>query len=358
MNQHNAITSDTTKAVERHDAAQVIETVMGPLVISRQDAEQIIDTVTKAKAANTHRAHASRLAVFRSWLASEGLQLVEGVAMPAPVIVKYLNARWNQGRKLATIDADLAALCYWHAEQGIDSPSRDKAVRDCMAGMRRRTAEAVRDGDATRKAAQADAADAAVIVRMVRVIDASEQPEALRLRDRAMLLMGFALGARRSEIASLRVEHVEWFAQGVTVSIWAGKTGDRQSEVMYNTHASMCAVSALRAWMQHAGIESGPIFRQVIITPRGDRRAVVTERPIAGQVVARTLAKWAEAANLPSGRWSGHSLRAGFCVQGVIDGIPESELRAQTGHKSGVFYGYAQRARAFSVRRNAALRAG
>jgi len=355
MNQ-NIITDTTSQAIAQRDAARVIDTVMGPLVITRQDAEQVIEMMSKAKAANTHRAHASRLAVFRSWLASEGLQLIDGVTIPAPVIVKYLNSRWQGGRKLSTIDADLAAICYWHAEQGMDSPARDKAVRDCIAGIKRQTAESVRNGDATRKATPADAADASAIVRMIRAIDAQGQHEAIRLRDRAMLLLGFATGMRRGEIAALRAEHVEWFPQGVIVSVWAGKTGDRQAQITHNTDANLCAIAALRAWMDFAGITSGPIFRQVIVTPRGDRRAIVTERPIAGQVIARTLAKWADAANLPAGRWSGHSLRAGFCVQGVIDGVPESELRAQTGHKSAVFYGYAQRAQAFSVRRNSALR--
>ena len=107
--------------------------------------------------------------------------------------------------------------------------------------------------------------------------------------------------------------------------------------------------------MQHANITEGPLFRQIIVTPRGDRRAVISQQGIAGQVVNRTFAKWAKAADLPSGRWTAHSMRAGFVVQGTIDGKRESELRAQTGHKSAVDYGDAQRAEAFTIRRNASL---
>lgn len=334
---------------------QTIATAMGPLALTSRDAENVVDAIANAKAANTKRAHESRLATFRVWLANRGMQLIDGVPVPAPVVVTYLCDRWESGRKLNTIDADLAALNYWHAAQGMETPSRDRVVRECFAGLRRKTAAAIRDGAADRAPVRADAAVADIIRRMIRTIDAHAVNESIRLRDRAMLLMGFAMGARRGELAALHAEHLQWMPQGVIVSIWAGKTGDRQSEISYADDASMCAITAVRQWMQHAGITSGPIFRQIIVTPRGDRRAVIGQDVISGQVVNRTFAKWAAAADLPSGRWTAHALRAGFTVQGIMDGVPESELRAQTGHKSAVWLGYAQRAQAFSVRRNTAL---
>lgn len=332
-----------------------ISTAMGTMIITAQDAAAVVDTIGQAKAHNTIRAHASRLMAFRAWLASRGMQLINGVAVPAPVIVTYLCARWDAGRKLNTIDADLAAIGYWHAEQGLESPSREKAVRDCMAGLRRKTSAAIQQGITAMRPKCADAAVADVIRRMIRTIDAQAVNESVRLRDRAMLLMGFAMGARRAELAGLRCDHIQWHAQGIVAEVWNGKTGDRQCEIMQGDDSAMCPVTALRQWMQHANITEGPIFRQITITPRGDRRAVISQQGIAGQVVNRTFAKWAQAADLPSGRWTAHSMRAGFCVQGIIDRTPESELRAQTGHKSAVFYGYAQRAQAFSVRRNASL---
>jgi len=334
---------------------QTISTAMGQMHITEGQAADVIDTMEKARADNTKRAHESRLAVFRSWLAAQGMQLIDGVPVPAPVIVMYLCNRWDAGRKLNTIDADLASICYWHAEQGLESPSRDKAVRDCFAGLKRKTAESIRDGAADRVPVRADAAIGDVIRRMVNMIDAQAANDAIRLRDRAMLLLGFALGARRSELAALRPEHIQWDEQGIIVSIWAGKTGDRSSEISFGNDPNMCPIMSLRAWMNHAGITSGPIFRQITITPRGNRRAVISEHGISGQVVNRTIQKWAQEAGLESGRWTAHALRAGFVVQGILDGVPESELRAQTGHKSAVFYGYGQRARAFSVRRNASL---
>lgn len=332
-----------------------METAMGTITVTADDAAVVMDTIGKAQASNTIRAHHSRLAAFRSWLTSRGIDLIDGVAVPAPIVAMYLNDRWNAGRKLNTIGADLAAIGWWHAEQRMESPARDKAVRDTMRGLRRKTAAAIRDGAADRAPVRADAAVADIIRRMIRAIDAQATNESIRLRDRAMLLMGFAMGARRSELAALHAAHLQWMPQGVIVSIWAGKTGDRQSEISYADDASMCAITAVRQWMQHAGITSGPIFRQIIVTPRGDRRAVIGQDVISGQVVNRTFAKWAAAADLPSGRWTAHALRAGFTVQGIMDGVPESELRAQTGHKSAQWLGYAQRADAFSIRRNSSL---
>jgi integrase len=338
-------------------ASQVINTAMGALAITADEANQAIETIRSAKAVNTIRAHESRLKVFRAWLASRGMQLMDGIPVPAPVVVLFLNDRWNQGKKFATIDADMASIGYWHAEQGIESPSREKAVRDCMAGLKRRTAESIKNGDAARKATCADAAVADIIIRLIRTIDASAANETIRLRDRAMLLLGFAMAARRSEIAALHVNHIDWHPQGIIVHVWASKTGDRTCEISFGDDANLCPISALRAWLDHAGIAEGVVFRQIAITPRGDRRAIIRMDGINGQVVNRTLAKWADAAGLNTGRWTAHSLRAGFCVQGEIDGIPESQLRAQTGHKSAAYHGYAQRAQAFKIRRNASLRA-
>lgn len=336
--------------------AQTISTAMGDLIITADAAADVIDTIGRAKADNTKRAHASRLAVFSSWLNSQGMQLIDGVAVPAPVVVMYLCARWDAGRKMNTIDADLAAINHWHTTQGMEPPSQDRAVRACFAGLKRKTAEAIRDGAANRAPVRADAAVADVIRRIVRAIDTTAANESIRLRDRAMLLMGFAIAGRRSEIASLHVEHLEWMPQGVIVSIWAGKTGDRPAQVSYNEDLSMCAITAVRLWMEHAGITSGPIFRQITITPRGDRRAVISTKAITGQAVNRAFSKWADVASLPSGRWTAHALRAGFAVQGSIDGVPVSELMAQTGHKSAaIWQGYAQRAQAFTVRRNPSL---
>jgi len=108
--------------------------------------------------------------------------------------------------------------------------------------------------------------------------------------------------------------------------------------------------------MDHANITDGHLFRQITITPRGQRRAVISDAGISGHTVNRTFARWADAAGIPSGKWTAHSMRAGFVVMGERAGIPESQLRAQTGHKSPVYYVYAQKAQALTTRRNVSLR--
>jgi hypothetical protein len=108
--------------------------------------------------------------------------------------------------------------------------------------------------------------------------------------------------------------------------------------------------------MKSAGITSGPVFRRVRRLPSRNASApakYIVGNGITGQSISNIVATWADAASLPTGRWSGHSLRAGFAVQGIIDGTPETELRAQTGHRSvQIWDGYAQRAAAMTVRRN------
>lgn len=334
---------------------QTFSTAMGTLAITADQAAAVIDAIGNAQARNTIRAHESRLMMFRGWLAGRGMQLIDGVAVDAAIIATYLCDRWTTGRKITTIDADLAAIGWWHSQQGIDSPSRTEPVRKVMSGLRRKTSKAIKDGDTERRAVRADAVLADHIVQMIRAIDAQAVNESMRLRDRAMILLGFALGTRRSELAGLRPEHIIWHQDGIEVQIWNAKTGDRTAEAMYDADPNLCAITAVRRWMDHAGITSGPLFRQIIVTPRGDRRAVISQDGIAGQVVNRTFQKWAQAAGLPAARWTSHSMRAGFIVQAETDGISESQIRAQTGHRSGHYYDYAQRKNVLSARRNASL---
>lgn len=331
---------------------QTIATAMGTIHITANDFDGVRDAADAAHKPNTRRAHESRLKPFTTWLESRELKLMDGVPVPVEIVAMYLRHRFDAGRKMNTIDADLAAISFWHTKQGMDSPSHHNGIRKTMAGLRQLTGEAIKQGAANRKPICADAATAEIIHKMIRYIDANVDCESLRLRDRALLLLGLASACRRSELASLCANNVQWHAgQGIILEIWNAKTGDRMPEIWQDDDPSLCAVNALRTWMDHANISHDspePVFRRIHITPKG----FGIGGPIDGQVISRTMAKYAKAIGI-AGRWSGHSLRAGFCVQSILDGRPESESRAQSGHKSAAMWDrYSQRTKPFSVRRN------
>jgi integrase len=162
------------------------------------------------------------------------------------------------------------------------------------------------------------------------------------LRDRAMLLLGFAGGLRRSEIVGLDVGRdqtedgrgwVEFLDKGMLVTL-RGKTGWREVEVGRGSSDATCPIVALETWLKFARIAHGPLFRRVT----GQGKAVGADR-LNDQEVARLVKRTALAAgvrgDLPEGQrglmFAGHSLRAGLASSAEVD---ERYVQKQLGHAS------------------------
>ncbi|ESY85897.1 hypothetical protein X738_33270 [Mesorhizobium sp. LNHC209A00] len=162
------------------------------------------------------------------------------------------------------------------------------------------------------------------------------------LRDRAMLLLGFAGGLRRSEIIGLDVLRdqtqdgrgwIEILERGLLVTL-RGKTGWREVEIGRGSADATCPVVALQTWLRLARIGRGPLFRRVT----GQGKQVGAER-LNDQEVARLVKRTALAAgvrgDLSEGdratKFSGHSLRAGLASSAEVD---ERYVQKQLGHTS------------------------
>jgi integrase len=163
------------------------------------------------------------------------------------------------------------------------------------------------------------------------------------LRDRSMLLLGFAGGLRRSEIVGLDCGRdqtedgrgwVEFFpGKGLLVTL-RGKTGWREVEVGRGSSDATCPVVALETWLKFARIGHGPLFRRVI----GRGKAVSADR-LNDQEIARLVKRTALAAgvrgDLPEGErgmmFAGHSLRSGLASSAEVD---ERYVQKQLGHAS------------------------
>ena len=197
---------------------------------------------------------------------------------------------------MSTINRRLAAISQAHQVAGYTNPTRDALVREAMRGIRRILGVAP---DKKRAVTTADIRTA--VTRMeTRQID---------IRDRLVLLLGFASGMRRSELAGVDIEDVEQQADGLLVTIDRSKTDQegkgRRIEIVYGQDRDTCPVLAYRAWLDAADITSGPLPRRV------DRHGNVAAARMSPQAIAIVVKRHMGALGYASTEFAGHSLRRG-----------------------------------------------
>jgi site-specific recombinase XerD len=218
-----------------------------------------------------------------------------------------------------------------HRARGFEPPTNSEAVKATVAGIRRSIGTAV-----TRKTE--------VTAETIRAM-LDEIPTDVRgLRDRALLLLGFAGALRRSELVALNVEDLEEAPEGFRVVIRRSKT-DQEGAGDFVTipHGyRLKPVQAVKDWLDAAQIFSGPIFRPVL---KGSR--LIAER-LTPQTVALIVKQRVEAAGLDPKGFAGHSLRSGFVTSALKAGADILRVMDQTRHKEvRTLKAYDRRAKSF-----------
>lgn len=265
--------------------------------------------ITSSLSAGTQRGYAADLAHFRA----------SGRNIPCPpyVLAEYL-ADLAETHAVATIQRRLAAIAKAHRALGHDDPCRAEIVKSTMSGIRRTKGTAQREA----RALQRDDLFS-VLERMGdRTID---------LRDRALLLIGFAGAFRRSELVGFDCSDVEHGGRGIVLHLRRSKTdqtGQGRKIAIPHGRTRWCPVRHLADWLAHAEIEEGPLFRSI------DRHGNIAPDRLSGEAVSTIVKKRVEAAGFDPVTFSGHSLRAGLATSAAMAGASSWKIRQQTGHKS------------------------
>jgi integrase len=164
------------------------------------------------------------------------------------------------------------------------------------------------------------------------MVDAIDLTTMKGLRDRALLLIGFAGAMRRSELVALDFEHLTEQAEGLKLLIASSKTdqeGQGQMIAIPRVEGSpYCPVQAVKKWIERAGIEAGSVFRRM---QRGD---VVGEQRLNTQSVALVIKRLAKKVGLVSHQYAGHSLRSGFLTSAARNRASLFKMADQSRHKS------------------------
>jgi len=277
--------------------------------------ERARDYANSSTSTNTRRAYRADWADFTAWCQTHRLD-----ALPAvPATVALYIADQAAHCKPSTIQRRLAAISQAHKLAHLSSPTADPAVRAVNAGIRRTHGTAP------------DAKAPAVTDELRRMLSAL--PATTRgVRDRALLLMGFAGAFRRSELVALNVADVRRTEEGLVVTIRRSKTDQegqgRTVGVPYGSDPLTCPVRALAGWFGVSGVREGALFRTV-----GNDDCVQAGR-LSDRGVARAVQRGAQAAGLDPATYAGHSLRAGLATSAAKAGVSERAIMAQTGHKS------------------------
>jgi Site-specific recombinase XerD len=317
-----------------------VDAVPGALVpaeVIRREAEAARAYAINEKAAATRRAYQSDWRIFAAWCEARG-----AAALPAApeAVAAFLAAQAEAGAKPSTLSRRAAAIRYAHALAGHEPPTAAEAVKATMRGIRRTHGTAP---------VQKAPATAARIAEMVAAIPT----DTLRgLRDRALLLLGFAGAFRRSELVALRVEDLAETPEGLRVTIRRSKTDQEGTgqEIAIPRGARLRPVEALRVWLDAAGIADGPVFRRLA---KGGR---VTADALAPESVADIVKERAAAVGFAPEAFAGHSLRAGFLTSGAEAGVSIFKLMEVSRHKSvDTLRGYVRRAELFKDHAGAAF---
>ncbi|MBL6454524.1 site-specific integrase [Belnapia sp. T6] len=280
------------------------------------------DYARASRATATRRAYRSDWVHFEAWCRTDGL-----ASLPAtPQIVGAYLAAHAAALAPTTLSRRMSSIAVAHRLAGHQLDTRHPTVRDVMAGIRRER------GTAPFRAAPATTD---IIRRMTAACDVETL---IGLRDRALLLVGFAGAFRRSELVGLDRRDLAFGPEGVRITLHRSKEDQEGAGEVVGVArvdgSPTCPVAALEAWLIAGSVPEGAVFRSV------DRHGRVAPTALDDRAVARVVQKLAAAVGLNPTIYSGHSLRAGFATSAAAHGIEERRIAKQTRHKSVVVRTY------------------
>lgn len=288
--------------------------VNSSLSVSEPLSKKVADYARKGLegAVNTQRAYKSDLKQFKQWCRETGQSELPATASTLAAYVSHLA----DTHKWASINRKLAAISKLHELNNLDLPTKDKAFRAVMEGIKR--TNGVRQK-------QAPAFKMKELKIVLQGIDTATNAG---LRDKCLILLGFAGAYRRSELVSLNIEDVQFSDDGVIINLSKSKTNQygeaEEKAFFYSPEADFCPIRNLKQWIGRLERSTGPLFVRV---RKGDK---ITEERLNDMTVYETVKKYM------GERYSAHSLRASFITIAKINGADDSEIMRQSKHKTSL----------------------
>lgn len=292
----------------------------GGVLATRPDlAARAAHIVGLARAGASKRALASDWRIFEHWCAQNG-----AVSLPATTetVFAFLT-EVSATRAFNTVMRYRASISTAHRLANQATPAYHPQIRTLIEGMRRAPdRKPERPKVALPQSALAEPAEARE-VQTVRDV-----------RDRALLLLGFASAMRRSELCAIDVAHLRWRPGGLVILLPRSKTdqqGEGRSVYVARGEEGTCPVAAVERWMSLLRRKwphlTGPVFRAV------GRGNIIFDRRLRPPAVATTAKRAASLAGIDPRTVGGHSLRAGYVTHARLNGADWGAIMDTTGHR-------------------------
>lgn len=270
-----------------------------------------------ARADNTIRAYESDWNDFCEWCEYHHVSAYPAIP---ETIINYINDLADNA-KANTVARRISALTENFDAAGVqDNPCRFPIVKNALRGIKRMKG-VMQHGKLPILFDD--------IKEMMTYLEGNTLQQA---RDKAILLVGFYGAMRRSEIANLEVNDIQFTRLGMLLTLRKSKTDQFDQgqliAIPIVQEKNICAVHALKEWLHLSGITSGPVFRGFT------RNHTIRKTKISDKTIALIVKHYAALVGMDPKEYGAHSLRHGFATTAAQHHVEERDIMRQTRHKS------------------------
>ena len=267
---------------------------------------ETIKNLKNSKAHNTLRAYQADFSDFSNFCKTNNFS-----SLPTdPKIVALYLTHLSSSCKFSTLKRRLASIKVIHKLKGHYIDTKHPIISENLMGIKRKLGVK----QISKKPILLN--DLKLIIQAI----TDEKNEFKKIQNKALILIGFAGGFRRSELVSIDYDDVDFVNEGVKINIKKSKTDQigigMVKAIPYFENTKFCPVVSLKYWINYAKINSGRIFK------------------ISDKSVALIIKKYALISGLDHSKYAGHSLRSGFATSTAETGADERSIMAMTGHKT------------------------
>jgi len=264
---------------------------------------ETLKNLKNSKANNTLRAYKSDFSDFSTFCAKNGFSSIPS----QPKIIALYITHLSKTSKFSTLKRRIASISVMHKLKGLYLDTKHPIIMENLHGIKRTLGSRQK-------------AKKPILINDLKMIIKAIDKE--KIRDKALILIGFAGGFRRSELVNINYEDIDFVNEGLKILIRRSKT-DQSGEgaikaIPYFDNQEFCPVVSLKIYIKEkfSNKKDGKVF------------------DISDKSVALIIKKYAEKAGLDPSRYAGHSLRSGFATTAAEFGAEERNIMAMTGHKT------------------------